>query len=304
MLAHHRPGGRLLASLSILCAFAASAEASPRPLVSALVAKNTAPYQRALSAFKMAYDGPVSVHVLDFEGDQALARIRAERPAMLLAVGVKAAKLAQELMELPIVYCMVMDPKRQGLDGPRLIGVPLDIPPAVQLGELKRLLPQARSIGVVFNPQRSAGLLEDAQAAAQKLSLTLLAEPASSAQDFPDALSKLLPKVQAFWVLADSTVVTQNTFRLMLEAAFERKLPLLTFSDEFVTQGALAAVAPDFAASGREAARIALELAKGRKPAEIASAQPKWNLVINLSTAQSLGVPVGPEVLKAAVAIP
>jgi putative ABC transport system substrate-binding protein len=271
--------------------------------VSALVAKNTAPYQRALAAFKMAYDGPVSVHVLDFEGDQAIVRIRAEKPSLLLAVGIKAAKVAQELMELPIVYCMVMDPRRQGLDGPRLVGVPLDIPAQVQLGELKRLLPSARTIGVVYNPQRSAAQVEEAQAAAQKLSLQLLAEPAGSAQEFPAAMARLLPKVQALWVLADSTIVTQNSFRAMLESAYERKLPLVTFSDEFVAQGALAAVAPDFEGSGREAARLALEIARGKKPAELSVAEPKWNLIVNLSTARSLGVEVPSEVLKSAVAV-
>jgi len=298
------PGGA--ATLTVLVAlaagFSAPAVAGPKPKVSALVAQNTAPYQRALSAFKRAWDGPVQTHVLEFE-DDAVARVRAEAPALVLAVGVKAAKAAQALGDVPVVYCMVLEPRANGVGAPHVIGVPLEIPPMVQLSELKRTLPATQRVGVIYNPARSGRELEEAQVAAGKLGLVLHAEPASSAAQFPEALKKLLPKVQALWLIADPTVVTQDTFRLMLESASANRLPLLVFNDEFVRRGALLAVSPDFEGAGLEAARLAQDLAAGKKPSEIAPAQARWTLVLNLGTAKALGITLPPEVLRGATQV-
>lgn len=298
------PGGMAPAALLALVALvlAGPASAAPRPRVSALVAQNTAPYQRALAAFKRAWDGPVATHILEFE-DDALARVRAEAPSLVLAVGVKAAKAAQSLGDIPVIYCMVLEPKANGVGAPHVVGVPLEVPPQIQLTELKRLLPAAKSVGLVFNPARSGRDVEDAKAAAGRLALSLVAEPASSAAQFPEALKRLVPKSQALWLLADPTVVTQDTFRLMLESAMAHRLPLLAFSDEFVRRGALLAITPDFEGAGIEAARLAQELADGKKPSEVSPAQPKWSLVINLSTAKALGITFPPAALKGAVEV-
>ena len=297
------PGGAAFpAVLALLLSGQPSlARGAPRR-VSALVAQGTAPYQQALAAFRRAWDGPITIHTLEFEPD-ALERVRAEKPELVLAVGVKAAKLAQQLGDVPVVYCMVLEPKANGIGAPNVVGVPLEIPAEIQLSELKRLLPAAQKVGLVYNPARSAGEVAQAQAAAEKLDLLLVAEPAGSAALFPDALRRLVPKAQALWLLADSTVVTQDTFQLMLESAMAHHLPLLAFSDEFVRRGALVAVSPDFEAAGAEAARLAREIAAGRKPAEVTPATAKWKLVVNRSTAAALGIQFPPEALKGAVEV-
>ncbi|MBI5547358.1 MAG: hypothetical protein HY901_26035 [Deltaproteobacteria bacterium] len=297
--------GAATATLSALLASgpAAPAQAGTKPRVSALVSQSAAPYQRALVGFKRAWDGPVQTHIIEFE-DDALEKVRAERPELILAVGVKAAKLAQTLGgEVPVVYCMVLDPKANGVGGPNLVGVPLEIPAQVQLSELKRLLPEARKVGLVFNPSRSSADLVAAQAAAQRLALSLVAEPASCASQFPEALQRLVPRSQALWLVADPTVVTQDTFRLMLESAMANRLPLLAFNDEFVRRGALLALTPDFEGVGVEAARLARELAAGKKPAELSPAEPKWSLVVNLATAKALGISFAAGALKGAVQV-
>jgi putative ABC transport system substrate-binding protein len=279
----------------------ARAQAAAPIRVSALVAQNAAPYQRALAGFKQAWGGPVASHILEFE-DDALARVKVEQPALVLAVGVKAAKLALQL-GVPVVYCMVLDPKANGMDAPQAVGVPLEIPPQVQLEQLRRLLPSAKSVGLVFNPARFAHEVEEAQAVGERLALAVVAEPATSAAQFPEALKKLVPRAQALWLLADPTVVTQDTFRLMLESAMANHLPLLVFSDDFVRRGALMALTPDFEGAGAEAARLARAIAEGKKMGELAPAQPRWTLVVNTTTAKALGISFSPDTLKGAVQV-
>jgi putative ABC transport system substrate-binding protein len=297
------PGGAAFSAIAALLVggFTPHAQAAPRR-VSALLSQGTAPYQTALAAFRRAWDGPVSVHSLEFEAD-ALEKLKAEHPEIVLAVGVRAARLVQGLGEVPVVYCMVLEPHANGLGAPLVVGGPLEVPAEVQLAELKRLLPSVQRVGLVYNPARSAAQLVEAQLAAEKLSLTLLAEPASSAAQFPDALKKLVPKAQALWLMADPTVVTQDTFRLMLESAMANRLPLLAFGDEFVRRGALLALSPDFEGAGAEAARLAREISQGKKPVEVTPAAAKWRLVVNRSTATALGIEFPPDSLKGAVEV-
>lgn len=297
------PGGIAAAAAALLAvAWPAGAARAAPPRVSALVAQNTAPYLQALAAFKRAWDGPVSTHVMEFE-DDALERVRAERPKIVLAVGARAAKEARALGAVPVVYCMVLDEKGSALSAPNLVGVPLEIPPRVQLQELTRLLPAARTLGLVFNPARSAVEVQEARAAAEKLAISLVTAPATSAAAFPDALKQVLPNAQALWLLADPTVVTADTFRLMLESAMARRVPLVTFSDEFVRRGALLALAPDFEAVGIEAARLVRELASGKAPSEVTAAPPRFKVVVNLATARALGLSLPQDALKEAVQV-
>lgn len=301
------PGGAAPTLAAALLAAAAGllpsarADAAP-PRVSALVAQSAAPYQQAMAAFKRAWDGPVSAHVMEFEED-ALARVEAERPQLVVAVGARAARAAQALAGVPVVYCMVLDAKANGVGAPNLVGVPLEIPAKVQLAELKRLMPSARTVGLVFNPARSLAEVAQARAAAEELSLTLLAAPASSAAAFPEALRQVLPRAQALWLLADPTVVTADTFRLMLESAMAQRVPLFTFSDEYVRRGALVSFSPDFEAVGIEAARLARMLSEGKKPAELAPAPPRFKLVVNRATERALGLSLPQEALKEAVQV-
>ncbi len=299
--------GPLRATLLVTFVLGASvplvAQAAPKPKAATLMSRGTAPYQRALQGFLAGWDGEVVRHDLEFE-DDALQRIRAEKPLVVVAVGARAAKAAQSLGDVPVVYCVVLDPKAQGVGGAHVAGVPVEIPASVQLGQLKALLPAVKKVGLVYNPARSREEVADARAAAEKLGVELLAEEARSAAEFPGALQKLLGKAEALWLLADSTVVTQDTFRLMLEAALAKKLPLMVFSDEFVRLGALFALSPDFEASGGEAAKLAKQVASGTKPAEVAPAAARWKLVYNPGTAKSLGLPLPEAALQGAQKLP
>lgn len=276
-------------------------KAEPKPRAATLMSRGTAPYQRALAGFLASWDGEVLRHDLELEED-ALQRIRAERPQVMIAIGAGAARAAQSLGDIPVVYCVVSDPEGQGIGGSHVIGVPVEIPAAVQLEQLRALLPQVRKVGMVHNPARTAAEFADARTAAEAYGMELVAEEARSAAEFPDALQKLLGRVQALWLIADSTVVTQDTFRLMLEAALARKLPLMVFSEEFVRLGALFALSPDFEGSGAEAARLAKEVVAGTAP--VRPAEARWRLVYNPGTAQALGLELPKAALEGARSLP
>jgi putative ABC transport system substrate-binding protein len=297
----HRSSAGLL-SLAALALFAgARAEAAPgEARVAALLSEDIAAYREALEGFKRAYKGPV----IDFDMSQAgdkLGELRASHPAVVLAVGVHAAKAAAEgFADLPVVYCMVLDPAINGISGSNVTGVTLAIPVKRQLEAFRQLLPSLNRLGVVFSPGKTASLIEEARSASAALGVSLVTEAVQRSDQVPDALAHLAGKVEGLWLPPDATVVTKDTFRLALELSLARKLPLMVFNSQFVKAGALFALSPDYGASGAEAARLARLVLSGKKPGEIPIEPARGTLVINVATAKTLGLELPPSVLKSA----
>lgn len=279
----------------------AAAEATPaEPRVAALLSEDIAAYREALQGFKRIYKGPVIEFDMSQAGDK-LGELRASHPALLLAVGVRAAKAAAEgFADLPVVYCMVLDPAVNGISGSNVTGVTLAIPVKQQLEAFQRLLPSLGRLGVVFSPAKTRSLIEEARSVAAALGVTLVTEAVLRSDQVPDALDRLAGKVDGLWLPPDATVVTKETFRLALELSLARKLPLMVFNSQFVKAGALFALSPDYGASGAEAARIVRLLLSGKKPADVPIAAARGTLVVNVGTARNLGIELPASALKSA----
>lgn len=295
----HRSSAGLVSLAAIALLSGARAEATPAEArVAALLSEDIAAYREALEGFKKIYKGPV----IDFDMSQAgdkLGELRASHPGLVLAVGVHAAKAAAEgFADLPVVYCMVLDPAVNGISGSNVTGVTLAIPVKRQFEAFRQLLPALGRLGVVFSPAKTGSLIEEARSAAAALGVTLVAESVLRSEQVPDALARLAGKVDGLWLPPDATVVTKDTFRLALELSLARKLPLMVFNSQFVKAGALFALSPDYGASGAEAARITRLILSGKKPADIPITPARGTLVINVSTAKNLGLELPASVLK------
>jgi putative ABC transport system substrate-binding protein len=83
--------------------------------------------------------------------------------------------------------------------------------------------------------------------------------------------------------------------------ALGARLPTINGLREFVEAGALVSYGPSFPALYRRAAELVDKILRGEKPGEIPVEQPtKFDLVVNLVTAQALGLAVPPTLLARA----
>jgi putative tryptophan/tyrosine transport system substrate-binding protein len=93
--------------------------------------------------------------------------------------------------------------------------------------------------------------------------------------------------------------VSLNIPGLILDAAAQQGIPTM-FSSTFwpEAQGALASYAPNTYETGKQAARLVDKILKGQQPGEIpVEVNSKLEFVINLKTAQTMGLTIAPEVL-------
>jgi putative ABC transport system substrate-binding protein len=205
-------------------------------------------------------------------------------------------------LNIPIIFCMVSNPSRYGLAGANLAGISMDVSGETQFALYKTVVPNLKTIGVIYDPEKSNTLIEEASIAAEKLGLELIKVPVSSHKDVPKALRSILGKIDALWMVPDDTVLTTQSFRFFLVTSFEKKLPFLAISDIFVKVGALATIAPDPIEMGQQLGQLVTKLQSGQLDLTKTNILPptESNLVINVKTAEKIGITIDPEILQAA----
>ncbi|MEE8292547.1 MAG: ABC transporter substrate-binding protein [Candidatus Tectomicrobia bacterium] len=274
--------------------------------IAVIKSHNIAPFNQALAGFTAACNQDITEY--DLRGStrrqkRIIKRIRATKPTIILAVGALAAQVAKEgIRDIPVVFCMVPNPHKYNLRGKNIAGISLDIPVEVQFAQYKALVPTLRTIGAIYDPQKTGTIITEANAAARKLNLQFLASPVHSQKEVPAALRSLLGKINALWMLPDDTVITPESFKFLLLTAFENNIPFLTISDIFVEKGALAALSPDYANVGRQACQLIREIESGRLNLTEVDAVPpdKVNLAINLKAANKIGLILPPAIVQSA----
>ncbi len=279
--------------------------AASLPEVAVIKSQDILPYNQAVEGFRNLTR--LEVIEYDMKGDmeeglRIVKQVKRLKPAAVLAVGSKAAVLAKEnLSEVPVVYCVVIDPEKYGLQDGNITGVALEIPVSTQLKTFKAVVPTLKRIGVVYDPAKTSGLIRTAQEEARQLGLELIAVEVSTIKDLPETIRSLLPRVQGLWMVPDSTVITSDSFQFILLNTLERNIPFMVFSDNFVKAGALLALSPDYFSIGRQSSLLVDKVIHSGIPDRKSVIRPETaRLTINLKTAKILGLEIPEGVLNTA----
>ena len=227
--------------------------------------------------------------------------VTAGTPAVL------AAKKATSL--IPIVFAAAADPVGVGLvaslarPGGNITGLSLQMPDLAgkRLELLREVVPALRALAIMGNVGNRGTVLEiaEVQAAAETLGLEVAKFEIRRAEDIAPAFETLKGRAEALYIVSDPLVVSDrgriNTLALGVQ------MPTLYSVEENVRAGGLLSYGPDRPEMWRRAADLVDKILRGAKAAEIPVEQPtKFKLVINLKTANALGLNVPPTLLARA----
>jgi len=289
------------AVLTLLCG--APARAAD---VALLQSSEAAPWRPAIDAFRRVAAGHTVIEY-DLRGDKAeAARVVGTlkgRNVILVALGPLAAQAAHETTpELPLVFCMVQDPAKAGLQGaPNTAGVAFNIPVKNQLAAFRMVNPRARRVGVIYNPDNVGRMVQDAQKAGQVVRLVVVEKPVATEREVPEALRALLQgpdAVDAIWLPPDPLLLGAESRRFLLSETLKAGKPVYSSMASLVPEGALASNAPDFPSIGEQVGELVNRIAAGDKRFDMLV--PRAELLINKRIADKLKVEVPAEALKAA----
>jgi putative ABC transport system substrate-binding protein len=295
----------------------------PAPVIGLLVGTTSAGAQISLVAFRQGLvdagfvEGRnLSIVYRSAEGDvsrlPALAAELVRIPvAVIAAVGgdnsVHSAKAATTM--IPIVFTTASDPIEAGIvsslsrpagnvTGATSLAFKL---PAKQLGLLRDMVPKLATVGFLASPFIPVVKLitREVQTAAEAAGLQALVVTVNTEAETDIAFAQLAERRIGAIIVPGGTFFGRQRERLVLLAARHR-IPAISSNREFAIGGGLisyGAVADTYRQVGLYVARIL----RGDKPADLPVMQPtRFELVINLKTAKTLGLAIPPGILAIA----
>jgi len=268
-----------------------------------LVERGASIYQQAAQGFQQGFAGTDRVEQIYIdEGGPALearlVSLRANPPRLVVAIGTQAARTAKErLPNIPILYCLALRPVQNQLVGANIGGIALDVELSQQFENIKKVLPNLRRIGVVYDELASGPWVREAQ---QYLgsNVRLVARdartPREAEQEIRELLSNVLGPEDAFLLLWDSVTANPANFRLLVELSLRYKVPLIAPARPFVEAGALISVGADYEQAGRQAAVMAQRVLLGQaRLGDLAAVPPaELTVTINGEVARQLRVAI------------
>ena len=273
--------------------------------VAILKSADLAAYNQAVAGFKAAMPPSTTFAEYDMQGDVArgqklVKKIGASDVTLLFAVGVKAARVAKlEIVDLPIIFCMVLDPAKHDLKAPNMTGIRLEIPTDRQFNAMRSVLPSLKRIGVLYDPEKTGHLVDEARLLAKSMGLELVVKQVNTEKEVPPALRALLSQVEALWLVPDSTVLTEDSLKFVLGTALDLNVPVIGFSSELVRNGALVGLSVNYEDVGRQAGVLAKKILLDQyKPFSATFPPDRLRLALNLKTAKFLGLTIPPDEVK------
>ena len=278
---------------------------------------NAAALKQALAELAWHEDANLQIDWRWAGSDPALfqryaAELVALNPEVLLAQGSSAvAALRQQTSDIPIVFVSVADPIDQGFvkslahPGGNITGFSNYDPPMVGkwLEMLAQLTPAISRVSVLYNPAttRYAGLMLRAiEAAASSFALSIRAATVRNDAEIETTIASLAREAHSGLLMLPSAFFTDRSTALVALAARYR-LPAVYAWRFFVTAGGLMCYGVSREDLYRRSASYIDRILKGEKPADLPVQAPtKFELVINLKTAKTLGLAVAPSLLATA----
>jgi putative ABC transport system substrate-binding protein len=234
------------------------------------------------------------------------------RVSVILAAGGPApARAAMAVTAtIPIVFVSASDPVTTGLvsslnrPGGHVTGVSMvsSTIEAKRLEILHELAPKVSTIAVIIDPNYPGAKTQsrEVQDAAAHLGVKLVMLSAGAEADIESAFASLVQQGAGALLVVQGPVLIG--YRQQITALAARyAIPAVYAQRDYVVAGGFVSYGPNFPDGYRQAGVYVGKILKGEKPADLPVVEPtKFELVINLKTAKTLGVTVPQALLVAA----
>jgi putative ABC transport system substrate-binding protein len=235
--------------------------------------------------------------------DLAADLVRRKVDVIVAPAGSAALAAKNATSSIPIVMIFPSDPVEMGLvaslsrPGGNITGTTFTAGPEIfgkQLQILKEAIPNASRVAILANPADSSFALQvrDVEATARSLHIRVQNVEARGPEEIESAFAAMArERAEALLVTGSSTFLAHRV--RLAELAIKGRLPTMLSFRESVEAGGLMAYAVNMADFVGRAAVYVDKILKGAKPADLPIEQPtRFELVINLKTANALGIAI------------
>jgi putative ABC transport system substrate-binding protein len=243
---------------------------------------------------------------------EALSRLAAELArarvdVIVTTAGSTTALAAKRATDrIPIVFTSGGDPVEIGIvsnlarPDANVTGIGGDLTVvAKRLEALRDVTPKATRYGVLVNPNNRvhATIVRTLEATAARLKIALQPIPVRDPSGF-EAAWVVIKRDGLGGVLMLGDAMFQTHGKRLVALAAEARLPMVFATSQLVRDGGLMSFALDVSSLQRQAAEMVDRILRGAVPSEIPIEEPrKFEMVINLKTAEAIGLTIPQSVL-------
>ena len=224
---------------------------------------------------------------------------------LILALGTKAINLIPSNLDNftapPEIISTLTLNNNLLMKTPNLAAISIQASVKTQLSWHKRILPDLRRVGVLYDPNNSQVLIDELSKIAPTLGLEIIAAAVHSPTELTSALKVLGREADTILSIPDKTVYSGKTAKAILLFSYRNRMPFIGMSKSWVKAGAIYALDWDYVSLGQQCAEIAITILDGKKASSIPLQYPKEEeYLLNLKTAKQLKVELSKNIINGA----
>jgi putative ABC transport system substrate-binding protein len=249
------------------------------------------------------YDGPAdSIEKLDSVA-QGLVEAEVDLILSLTTPATQASQRATADTDIPVVFVPVTDPVGAGIvdslqhPGGNITGVTFGTQEARRLGWLIQVVPTIEQVYIPYNPEDKSAVLalETVMAAATTFGVELIPRQTRNAEEITAAIENIPEQADAIFILPDGLVTAR--FADFVELQLPTSGPQTGLLE---SAGALTSYGFEQVAVGKQAARLADQIFRGIKPADLPVETAEFLFAINLQAAEAIALDIPEAILRQA----
>ncbi|HEX7388337.1 MAG TPA: ABC transporter substrate-binding protein [Castellaniella sp.] len=234
-----------------------------------------------------------------------------DKPDVIVAIATPMAQaVVASTKSIPVVFSAVTDPVAAqlvpgvGPSGTNVTGLSDALPLEKQIDLIKKIVPNAKKIGMVYNPgeANSVVVVKQMRELLPKAGMTLVEATAPRTVDVGAAARSLVGKVDAIYTNTDNNVV--SAYEALVKVGEAAKIPLIAADTDSVKRGAVAALGVNYHDLGLQTGALVVKILKGAKPGDLAwETSSKLELYVNPGAAAKQGVTLPESLIKSATKV-
>ncbi|OOM81543.1 ABC transporter substrate binding protein [Clostridium puniceum] len=219
---------------------------------------------------------------------------------LIFAIATPAVQAAyNSTKDIPIIFTAVTDPVKAEVakdwksSGTNVTGTSDKVPVEKQIELLKKLVPNAKTLGAIYNTSETNSVIQvnELKAAAEKQGLAVKEIGVTNVNEINQNLASALGQIDVLYTPTDNTVA--SGYALVGKLCLDKNIPIIGAEDAIVTKGGLASIGIDYYKLGKEAGLKAADVLSGKKPSEVEiTTLSEMTFTINTDVTKKLNITI------------
>lgn len=251
-------------------------------------------YENVTQSLIEALPGYVKRYQLNGSEERANSfgsELQLDPPPLVFAIGAKAAYTTKKYVpNVPMVYAVIQEPRRFGIEGENIYGVSMNVSTDLALAQYRFFLPELKKIALIVGTQTPDSKIDEITKIGKEYGFEIVVIKIMNYKDIRSGLEPQLSVVDAIWMAQDMSLLQDDLFFQISDIAKRYRKPLLTNSKALTRAGGFLGVVPDLEKIGRMSGEMGQKLLTHEYEGEHTLYTLDVEVVINRDTQDAIGI--------------